>query len=444
MKITKKEAIITIIIILALFSRLVFLDIRPLHSDESVNYFFAKNIIENRGYSYDSTNYHGPFYFFMIAFSFFYLGISEFSLRLPAALAGIIIAILPLFLKFKDKSFENYGKYFAAIFIVLSPSIVYYSRYSIHESFFILFSFLSIYFLNRIIEERSLKNLPYFMISLALILTIKETTILLFPVYFFILLINFKEIKKIKLKRNYNKMIISILIFLIIYILFFTSFFTNLNGFNDSFKGYLPWTDRGLNEKGHDKPFYYYTLLFLQYELPLFILGILGLFFIFKSKSIFLRNIAVWFILIFLIYSFIPYKTPWLIINITLPLAIISAFTITGLKEIFTKNKAKSLLILILAATMAYLLIASVFTNFINPYKKENKFAYVHTDKDILNLVNEINLNSNGETKHKEANILILSKDYWPLPFYLRDYKVSYLEFYPNKLSTNFLNYDFI
>ena len=83
--------LLVVLISLILISRLVFLDIRPLHSDESVNYFFAENILNGMGFFYDPFNYHGPLYFFMIALSFFYLGISEFSLRFPAAVFGIVL-----------------------------------------------------------------------------------------------------------------------------------------------------------------------------------------------------------------------------------------------------------------------------------------------------------------------------------------------------------------
>ena len=37
-----------------------------------------------------------------------------------------------------------------------------------------------------------------------------------------------------------------------------------------------------------------------------------------KSKSIFYKNILIWFLVLIIIYCLIPYKTPWLIINLTL------------------------------------------------------------------------------------------------------------------------------
>src|SRR3989338_9791399 len=116
----KKSAfLIILLLILALISRLILLDLRPLHHDEGVNYFFAKQIINTGTFKYDPLNYHGPVYFFLIFISFIILGISEFSLRLPSVIAGITLILTILTIKTK----QNFNKYLALIFIILSPSI---------------------------------------------------------------------------------------------------------------------------------------------------------------------------------------------------------------------------------------------------------------------------------------------------------------------------------
>ncbi len=270
-----KRILVVLIIILAIASRLAFLDMRPLHHDEGVNYFFANNIIEGRGYYYNPLNYHGPFYFFALAFSFLIFGISEFSLRFPAAIAGIILTALPLFL-LKGKE-----KYFASLFLLFSPSIMYYSRYSIHEISFVLFSLVGVYVLSLILEKRNLRYLPIFAFVLALLFTIKETAIIMLFMFFVLTLTNYKKINGIELKKNYMIILLSILVFILTYIVFFSSFFAYWRGVFDSFRGFLPWINRGVSEVGHNKLFYYYGLLILKYELPLFILGIVGFVFFF-------------------------------------------------------------------------------------------------------------------------------------------------------------------
>ncbi len=423
-----KYLIIFTIVILALITRLFLLNIRPLHHDEGVNYFFADNILEGRGFKYDPLNYHGPSYFFILFASFLILGISEFSLRLPAAFFGIILVCLPLFLKFKEKS----TKYLTAAFLLLSPSIMYYSRYSIHEILFVLSSFLAIYYLTSIINNKQIDHLPLLSASLAILLTTKETSIIILFILFIIFILNFKEIKKIDL-RDKESIFWSIAIFLIIYITLFTSFFTNSHGIIDSFRGYFPWTERVFTEPGHIKPFSYYLTLLLQYELPLLFLSFIGIWYAFKNqKDIFARNIAVWLILSFFIYSFISYKTPWLIVNISVPMSIMAAIGVKQIKNI----KIKSCLVIL---TLIYLSVFSFYLNFSRPWQSDNSFAYVHTEADILNLVKELNENYKPNEK-----ILVVSDTYWPLPFYLNGKKVEYLDQAENLTYKSDYNYDIV
>lgn len=429
MKKEHKILIIVMIILLAFFTRLFFLDIKPLHSDEGVIYFFAEKILNGNSYFYDPVNYHGPFYYYVVALSFIFLGISEFSLRLPAALFGIILIALIIFLKYKNEEFDDYGKYLTAIFIILSPSIFFYSRYSVMESSLILFSFLCIYFLTLTLEHNS-ENVIYLFIFLALMLATKETGIFIVAAMFFILLFNFKKIKEIKLKKSL--IIFSIILFLVIYLFIFTNSFTYSKGFADSIRAYFPWFKTGVGESGHNKPVYYFFKILLQYEFPLLILGLIGIYHSFKSRKIFYKNIAIWFIILFIIYSMIPYKTPWLIINLTLPLCFLSSITIT---ELYKFNKRIAIFILFLS--LVYLVSFSFLLNFIYPWQPNNPYAYVQTDKDSLNLVNDLKM-------QEDSSILIMSKEYWPLPFYLRDLNVSYLDFSQASKFNETKKYDFL
>lgn len=414
---TKKNFLfISLLFFLIVFSRFIFLDLRPLHHDEGVNYFFADNIAEGRGWRYDPTNYHGPLFFFVLALSFLFLGVSEFSLRFPAALFGIAMAVLPLFLRFKDEKFERYGKYLASVFLLLSPSLLYYSRYSIHEVSFVLFSFIGVYLLSLILEKRDMSYLPYLALCLALLFTIKETVIIFFLVLFMMILANFKKVKEVEFKEHYRIVWFSVFLFLFVYSLLFTNFFSYGQGFLDSFGAFMPWIERGMGEIGHDKPFYYYFFLILRYELPLLLLGLIGLASAWK-KDIFSRGVVIWFLLTFLVYSFISYKTPWLIINMTVPLGFLAVF---GTAWLFEK-RGKAFGGVVLALSILYLMYFSWMVNFAQPWQSSNSFAYVHTSGEALKLV--------GAVEEIDGKILIVfnESDYWPLPFYFDQREVGYL-----------------
>ncbi len=421
MKPKAEKLILTTLIILIIISRFAFLDIRPLHNDEGVNYFLANEILERGLFTYSPLNYHGPIYFFMIAASFLIFGISEFSLRLPAVLFGIFIAIIPLISKRNE-----FNKYLCSFFLLISPSLLYYSRYSIHEIAFVFFSLVIICLITLIIEKKDLTYLPILSLMLALLFTTKETSIILLFIILTIVIFNFKKIKNLPFKENSGIVLLSIAIFLLIYTLLFSSFFHNLNGVSDSLKGFLPWIDRGLNEIGHDKPFPYYFLLILIYEWPVFLLALAGIVYSIKShpKNTFAINLSIWFILNFAIYSTIPYKTPWLIINVIVPMCFLAAIGFKNLKIGKLKN-------IFLFAGISYILFFSFILNFVYSWQPENQFAYVHTDKDIIKLIEKVN-----EDYNANSSILIISKEYWPLPFYFNGKNISFF------LEDSFTGYD--
>lgn len=417
-----KKYLIIILVASAILTRLVFLDFRPLHHDEGVNYYFASQILQSGKFLYDPSNYHGPLYFFFLFVSFFILGVSEFTLRLPAAIFGIFLALLPLgFKKFHD----TYNKNITSLLLILSPSILYFSRYSIHETALVFFSILAIYLYTRIIQDKTLILLPYLALVLAGLFATKETAILVVFVLFLCSVVNIKTLRGIDWRRDIHHILIAVILFFFLYTAFYSAFFTNMQGVFQSIRGFLPWLERGFSDVGHFKPWYYYLLLILQYELPLALLGIVGLWH--ARKNIFSKNIAVWFVASTVMYSSIRYKMPWLVINITVPLAILASIGYHHLR--FSNTIKKGMLF----GTILYLVISTLCTNVLYPWQSINKFAYVHTDNNIIELVEAIQ----KETPRR-SNILIASDTYWPLPFYLREYSVQY---FPDAVSINFSDY---
>jgi predicted membrane-bound mannosyltransferase len=67
--------------------------------------------------------------------------------------------------------------------------------------------------------------------------------------------------------------------------------------------------------------------------------------------------------------------------------------------------------------------------NFIN-YDNDNRYyvyVYAHTRREALKLVDEINRIAQRTHQGGATGITIVSPDYWPLPWYLRDYsRVGY------------------
>ena len=122
---------------LAAFLRFYQLGLKPFHHDEGVNGFFLTTLFRNGTYSYDPANYHGPtLYYISLAFAKVF-GLETLSVRASMAIFGVLMVVLALFLK---RYIGRIGSLFAALFLAISPGMVFISRYFIHEIFFVFLS----------------------------------------------------------------------------------------------------------------------------------------------------------------------------------------------------------------------------------------------------------------------------------------------------------------
>src|SRR5262244_1628589 len=132
------------ILTVAAIVRLVELTLKPLHHDEGVNGSFLTSLFRNGYYRYDPSNYHGPslYYFAWITTtlnSLFYgkQGLSTFAIRLTTVLFGVGVVWLLLCLR---RELGSFGVLAAAALAAVSPGMVFFSRYFIHEILFVFFT----------------------------------------------------------------------------------------------------------------------------------------------------------------------------------------------------------------------------------------------------------------------------------------------------------------
>ena len=173
--------------------------------------------------------------------------------------------------------------------------------------------------------------------------------------------------------------------------------------------------------QGHEKPFGYYAGLLAGgwSGAVILCLAALGMVRAFRPpRQIFLAGYA---LLIAVIYSAIPYKTPWLALNLWLPLAILAGF---GVEWLWLAAPKFSVRALILAFTVALGILIGHDTRqwvFQFPADEKNPYAYAHTGEDLARLparLEQLAL----ENKHSNPLIAVVAADPWPLPWYLRKF----------------------
>src|SRR5436190_12664572 len=128
---------------IALALRCPRLDVRPMNNDEAVNAIKFGQLWEHGTYKYDPNEHHGPTLFYAtlavarLTSSPDFQHLTETKLRLIPVLFSIgLIALLPLL---RD-GLGTKAIVWAGIFTALSPAMVFYSRYYIHEMLLVFFT----------------------------------------------------------------------------------------------------------------------------------------------------------------------------------------------------------------------------------------------------------------------------------------------------------------
>jgi uncharacterized protein (TIGR03663 family) len=478
---SKSEKIISIILFtfavaLAAWLRFHQLDIKPLHHDEGVNSHFLLNLVNYGSYKYDPTNYHGPTLYYFAAMAFVLFGASEFALRFWPALFGLltVLMIWPL-----RRHLGAVGTPVAAFCLALSPGLVYFSRDFIHEMSFGCFSLGIVVCSWRYVETRKFVWLLLSAISAGLLFATKETAIITAGVLLIAIgsaaaLDNLlKQIRERNvstsallhdLKRDSKTILPSLdhsmaalVLFLFINLFFYTSLFTHWQGAPDAVKSIWLWSQRSGTE--HVKSFWYYLGILLKLELPILIGALLAAVFVLRRGTRFWLFVAAWVLGIVLAYSIIGYKTPWLMISCLIPMGMISGYAAQQLYQLLPSNPIKILWLVVIALVLIYCWRLTWAVNFVKyddngnsagyftklgerlklkPYLDgQYGYVYAQTDRDIFNLVEELKNETIQRPLQNRTGIYVASPDYWPLPWYLRDYyQVAYtgnLHFQPGQ-----------
>lgn len=218
---------------------------------------------------------------------------------------------------------------------------------------------------------------------------------------------------------------IAVMVFLALYLLFYSSFLTNYKGINDSLQTFAVWTKTG--RTAHVHPATMYIVWLMRQEGPLLFLGAIGAAIaVLKPKNSFALFCGLWAFGLIAAYSLIPYKTPWLVLNFIIPLALIAGYAIQWIYEMDRGQLRLVSVIFVVAIGIATY--QSIDLNFVNYDNDNTKYVYVyaHTTRGALDLVNQVEQIAK-EHQGGQTGITIVSPDYWPLPWYFRNFtRVGY------------------
>ena len=383
----------------------------------------------DRSYYYDP-QFHGPFSYILGAWVFSVFGVSDYTLRAPDGAFQLGAIVLLLFLK---KRIGKTGVLFTAALIAFSPSMVYYSKHAYFDPFFSFFTLGSVVCASKLLETGKRRWLYIGSANLALLFTVKEGALLFAIIGAAYLLAWFvldrvhhgkRKDARIENKRSLftiNAILLSIAIFSIVCAFFYSNMFMNLSLLPKAITGIGFWVEKTHTWVGHFKPFDYFPKLLWDYEIAIVLSSL--------TAALCLRDgwarwCLFWAASSLLIYSINPYKTPVNLLAITLPLALLAGTGLNYMTErLYGWRKYLPL------ATIIPLLVCSLMTawdvSFVHYADPDNSLAYVTS----LLSYNEMLKDITGKAElfnGKNTTIAVNAKDYWPLPWSLRDYKLLY------------------
>jgi predicted membrane-bound mannosyltransferase len=208
-----------------------------------------------------------------------------------------------------------------------------------------------------------------------------------------------------------------------VFFLLYSSFGFNLHGLADFAAAQFRFMHRAGGE-GHGKPWWtYLAWLFLPhfYAVPWsswIVAGLAVMGTVLRWRQPLIRLLFFFTLVPAILYSLIPYKTPWLELNLLAPSILLAGVGASSWWN--AAGKLRSALVLLAVLALIGLGRETEQICFAHPSDARNPLAYSPTVEDIDRLVARVR-QLKASYPHDPANIIqVISTDYWPLPWYLR------------------------
>ena len=434
--------------IAALVLRLPRLSQRPMHGDEAVHADKFKKLLEQGVYTYDPNEYHGPTLNYLSLVPAKLSGarditeVNEFTLRIVPVFCGVVLVILLLLMK---DGLGHKAVVYAAILTAISPAMVFYSRYYIQEMLLVCFTFGAIVSGYRYVRSKNIAWAIAAGACIGLMHATKETCIITFASLLlalaFVLLPGRKKETVVEIIKGINKkhLFAGFITAVIVSVLFFSSFFTNPKGILDSILTYTMYFGRADGNEIHNHPWYYYLQMLIFYrfdsgpvwtEAVIVVLALVGFISSFIKKGIvfadnhLIRFIGFYTLILTVVYSVIPYKTPWCMLSFLHGMILLAGFGAAVLINLSPKVFPRLIVSILLLSAAVHLGWLSYLNNYKYYSDSRNPYVYAHPTMEIYSLVDKVEyyagIHPQGDKMYIE--VICPGHDYWPLPWYLRSF----------------------
>jgi len=433
------------------------LDLRPFHGDEAVHAIKFQGLWEKGVYRYDPHEYHGPVLYYATLPVVWMLGVrnlrdfNEGTFRTVVVLFGLGLVGLVFGLR------DGWGRgatLAAALFTAVSPAMVFYSRYYIHEMLLVFFTLLVMVGAWRFARSGRGGWLVLAGAGVGLMQSAKETFVV--PLGCLALAAGLTSVWTRWMDRRWLRWPVgescgpwlgAVAAALGVWLILFSSFFTNLAGMGDSIRTYLPWLERAGGASPHIHPWFYYLKLLTWFHVargPVWseglILGLAGVGAVaaLAGKGLgdthpgLARWLTFYTVLVTGAYALIPYKTPWCLLGFWHGMILLAGLgTAVWFRWAWSVSPCPVYgwgrrvgLTLIFALATGHLTWQAVAASYTYCTDRGNPYVYAHPVPDMRRLVRQIETLALVSPQHYQLLCKVMAKegDYWPLPWYFRQF----------------------
>lgn len=432
------------------------LEVRPVHADEAVQASRFRELWWGNGYRYDPHEYHGPTLNYLTLPAIWLTGSASFAETTASTFRAVPVvfgaALVVLLFLLRD-GLGSTATLWAGCLLAVSPAMVFYNRYYIHESLLVFFTLVTIGCAWRYCVSRRLAWCLAAGAGVGLMQATKETTPLVLAS---MLAASMATLMWRRLFRDpvaaqpprvsRRHLLWGTVTALVVAGIWFTSFLVHPSGVLDAVRTYLPWLGRAAGESPHVHPWYYYLQLLGFWragdgpwwsEAAILILAgagwLVALFppgarFAADGNVVFVRWLGFYTLFLAAAYSAIPYKTPWCLLGFLEGAILLAGFGAAAFVRVAPGWIGKAALGLGLCAAVAHLGWQAYRASYTLPADPRNPYVYAQTLPDIERLAADVAEIARATDRHT-LTIKVFWHDgyYWPLPWYLREFhRVGY------------------
>lgn len=427
--------VVILIVCLAAAVRLPSLDLRPFHHDEANQAYRFGLLLDEGVYQYDAEDHHGPTLYYLTQPLAFLVGADSFAetsivmYRLVPVIAGCVMILLLGLLR---TALGRLGTLGAMVLLTFTPAFVFYSRYYIQESLLILFTVVTLGAGWLGAARRSTMWAVICGVGMGCMLATKETAVLTLAAFglsgFIVWVRNRFCFQALRL------LFWAVGSALLTTAIWYTNAFTSWDGLLALWKAVGVYAERGLGESTvHIQPWNYYLemLTIYRYEKgPLFGegiifgLGLLGAFLSIRGRTptgvnpLFHRFLSLAALFLTLVYSLLPYKTPWCILSMLFLWVLLAGIGLIWLlEEKINQRWGRVCLIVSLSALLCW---QSIRVAFVYAVDVANPYVYAQTSERFSALTDRLEELRQASERDLYIQVIAPPDRLWPLPFYLR------------------------